>query len=901
MDRDILTPVSFHLRNFNNYQSLDMPASTNGNLTLIGENTAGKTTLANCFFPMLIDGSIATPSFNPAKGTKGLGKSTTRNSSNDSRTFEGMLLGWGSGSMKVRTGYSYMLMSSPSRQVIVGIGAHRAAGENKKPTWWFVAISKNTKDKLNIKTTDKSGISLEKDEFIEANENINADFEVFSNVSEFQNCVSEKVYGFVDTKNLNQLAITYRLLASPILTAGNASITPILEAMKNAQEGIDNQMIDSVAFSQREVNKKNLTFERLSRAEERLNRIKTEIFWRNLNHLNDITLEPYSKKNRELSSQESLRDNNQRKLSEQIEQLEKIHPLLEQAKMDVQNLQEKMARQRNIEDQRNIKQDMVAFLTKQLANYENLEAEYKQQQVELQNVQQELDQLNKNAENVNRQIIPLKDSVSAAAADLSSLKELIKDKETSELISSMEDYLRKTKTLITKYKNIEKSQSRLTADIEIVSEIRENMDGKIDLRVTSLMSGKVRAGLHQDNMDVHNAGAAKMNIHYTELEQKRLNLLATHSDLQSFLDRKDLLADLSDTLDKLRQLQGIMNDIQSKTVRVTDKFQFAKNAKDESGRKLQDDYQDFEVADQKKKINELQKQINELVIDNELEKKITEANNKQAQYQRSEDEFNKDKIETQTDINNLNQKIAELHLTLEELATRTESNLKTLAPYMIKGYELDKITETLKFVDQNRNQIKNHSFGDLSDKIGYNIRHSDVDGKPDRYALDAIFEERGHAMIASSMRQQRSIDKNDLRVVSFDINEAQKLISEDKEAVSKSLEQLNTGNEAAQLTYMGAATHQISEQYDLVDEYNQILAHGVRQSQGIQLKVSLHPVNVDEQVIEEARNSDLTKRPALLKEVQKRLERLANDINIAEDDDQFMEAAHQLLDIRQWS
>lgn len=56
MNRETLTPVSFHLRNFNNYTTLDLPASENGNLTLIGENSAGKTTLANCFFPMLIDG-----------------------------------------------------------------------------------------------------------------------------------------------------------------------------------------------------------------------------------------------------------------------------------------------------------------------------------------------------------------------------------------------------------------------------------------------------------------------------------------------------------------------------------------------------------------------------------------------------------------------------------------------------------------------------------------------------------------------------------------------------------------------------------------------------------------------------------------------------------------------------
>src|SRR5699024_8905051 len=99
--REKLVPVSFHLRNFNNYTKLDLDASENGNLTFIGENTSGKTTLANCFFPMLIDGSIATPSFNPAKDTDKLDKtSKARNSSRDSRTFETMLLGWGTGAMK---------------------------------------------------------------------------------------------------------------------------------------------------------------------------------------------------------------------------------------------------------------------------------------------------------------------------------------------------------------------------------------------------------------------------------------------------------------------------------------------------------------------------------------------------------------------------------------------------------------------------------------------------------------------------------------------------------------------------------------------------------------------------------------------------------------------------------
>lgn len=901
MNRDILLPVCFYLRNFNYYQSLDVPASTNGNLTLIGENAAGKTTLANCFFPMLVDGSIATPSFNPAKGTKGLDKSTSRNSSNDSRTFEGMLLGWGIGAMKVRTGYSYMLLRSQNRQVILGIGAHRAVGDKRKPTWWFAAISENIEVKLTVETTDKNGRSLEKDEFIDVNKVIDADFEVFSSVGDYQKYVSDKIYGFVDVRHLHQLAVTCRLLASPILTAGNASITPILDAMKNAQEGIDEQIIDSVAISQREVNRKNLTLKRLNQALERLDRIKKEIFWRNLNHLNELMLKPYSENDSDSVNSENNRTQNQRNLAEQIEQLEKIQPFLEKAENDVQILKEKKIKQQSIKEQRTIKQEMIDSLTRELSSYENLILEYKKQKENSRNIQDQLDKLNKNFEDVKQQVIPVQTDFDTTMVNLSNLKKIAKDKDISELISILKDYLRSIKNLITKFKNIEKNQNQLSDDVKIVFEIRDNMDEKIDLRVNSLISGKVRTGLHQDNMDVHKAGAAKMNIRYSALEQEKVDLLSANSDLKEFLNQKNLLTNLKSILDELVQLQDNMSRIQAEVDGVVRESDYAKKSVDKSEQRLNKDFKNFTTADQNKKITDLQKQMTELIIDPKLEDKISEANSRRSHYQESINKLNADKIKTQTNIQNYNQKIKELNSKIEELTIQVESNLKILKPYMINGYQLDKIVETLNFVNQNRSQIRNHRFSDLSEKIGYYIRHSGADGEPDRYALDSIFEERGYTAIASSIRQQRSIDKNDLRVVSFDINEARKLISDDKEAVSKSLEQLNSGNEAAQLTYTGAAVHQISEQYDLVDEYNDILAHGVHQSQGIQLKVALNPVNVDEQVISEARNSELTERPALLKEIQKRLKRLANDTEIAEDDDQFMESAHKLLDIRQWS
>ncbi|WP_246005589.1 SbcC/MukB-like Walker B domain-containing protein [Companilactobacillus insicii] len=612
-------------------------------------------------------------------------------------------------------------------------------------------------------------------------------------------------------------------------------------------------------------------------------------------------LKPYSENDSDLVNSENNRTQNQRNLAEQIEQLEKMQPFLEQAENDVQILKERKIKQQSIKEQRTIKQEMIDSLTRELSSYENLISEYKKQKENLRDIQDQIDKLNKNFEGVKQQVIPIQTDFDTTMVNLSNLKKITKGKDISELISILKNYLRDIKNLITKFTNIEKNQNQLSDDVKIVFEIRDNMDEKIDLRVTSLMSGKVRTGLHQDNKDVHKAGAAKMNIRYSTLEQEKVDLLSANPDLKEFLNQKNLLTNLKSILDEFIRLQDNMSSIQAEIDGVVREADYAKKSVDKSEQRLNKDFKNFTTADQNKKITDLQKQMTELIIDPKLEDKISEANSRQSHYQESINKLNADKIKTQTNIQNYNQKIKELNSKIEEITTQVENNLKILKPYMINGYQLDKIVETLNFVNQNRSQIRNHRFSDLSEKIGYYIRHNGADGEPDRYALDSIFEERGYTAIASSIRQQRSIDKNDLRVVSFDINEARKLISDDKEAVSKSLEQLNSGNEAAQLTYTGAAVHQISEQYDLVDEYNDILAHGVRQSQGIQLKVALNPVNVDEQVISEARNSELTERPALLKEIQKRLERLANDTEIAEDDDQFMESAHKLLDIRQWS
>lgn len=368
--RTQLTPVSFHLRNFNKYSSLDLTAAQNGNLTLIGENAAGKTTLANCFFPMLIDGSIATPSFNSAKGTDRLESTgTPRNSQRDTRNFESMLLGWGPGAMKVRTGYSYLFLRSKTRQVILGLGAHRAVGELRKPTWWFVATSDDVTTDLDIVTTNADGNSLDEDAFRTANAGLGKQLHVFNQAPAYREYVATQIYGFSNGEALGKLAAVYRLLASPILTGGNARFTPIREALKNAQEGIDSQVISQVADSQREVNRTKGVLQRLKKAEERLQRMKKEIFWRNLNHLREAILDPYSQVHQDFEGKQETVSQNQQTISQVTQQLTLMAANLTQIEDTLKGLRQEKANQDGIVQRRKEYEQQITSLQQRLVTY----------------------------------------------------------------------------------------------------------------------------------------------------------------------------------------------------------------------------------------------------------------------------------------------------------------------------------------------------------------------------------------------------------------------------------------------------------------------------------------------------------------------------------------------------
>lgn len=208
-----------------------------------------------------------------------------------------------------------------------------------------------------------------KDEFSFRNADLGNEFRVFSQVSEFQSYVANNIYGFNDVRSLHQLANAYQLLASPILTAGNSRLTPILEAMKNAQEGIDAQIIESVADTQREVNRKRSTLDRIERGKKKLIKMKKEIFWRNLNRLQEKFLEGYGNQSKNLSEQKVNKEQLEKALDRLVEQLKILKPKLEQAQSKIQKLLQKQAQQNILEDQRQDKKNQKEFLEVQIRNY----------------------------------------------------------------------------------------------------------------------------------------------------------------------------------------------------------------------------------------------------------------------------------------------------------------------------------------------------------------------------------------------------------------------------------------------------------------------------------------------------------------------------------------------------
>ncbi|WP_461218572.1 SbcC/MukB-like Walker B domain-containing protein [Lapidilactobacillus salsurivasis] len=898
-----LVPISFHLRQFNLYPSLDLQAAANGNLTLVGENAVGKTTLANCFFPMLVNGSIATPSFNPEKNFDRLEKqSAPRSSQQDARTFESMLLGWGPGAMKVRTGYVYQVLRSRYRQVILGLGAHRAVGDPRKPTWWFVVLSSDPHAHLNLVTTDEQGQGLDQTEFVAANHELGEQLHVFEQNSEYQRFVAAKIYGFTDSQDLTRLAADYRILASPILTAGNGRFAPILTALKNAQEGIDPNFINTVAETQREVNQTKRKLARIKFAESRLNRLKKQLFWRNLNRINELYLQPFSQLREELDQWRGQAATADQKITKLTKQRTILQPQLVQLEAKIAALQEALAQQNNLQKQRRNCQQTIKTTQALLASAQRqavLIEKYQQRQAELAQQLITEAEVGQVATTALKQVLA---RINGRALNLPELTEILTNNtDDIALAPRLAEYLVQQRRRQQEYQALEQSANRANQDVTLVHGMSQEMDQAIDNRAQSPLYTRVREGLHQDNQRIHQHGARRIDQAAQGLRDQQLALAQESADFDYLWQHATIFeqlqaqqSDLQQAADQLAKSQRAQAQLQREQASVNQRL-----AETRAGLSA-----DYDVPKLQAALADLQQQLAGLVLDQTVAPKLDKALDQRRKLQQQLQALSNQISQQEEKVANAQREVQRLTARTQALTATGQEALQTIAPFDPMEVTLPDLLAAVAFVQQHRSEVRTHPFGKLSEQIRQLLDAPTRQGQDQAnndQALDVIFTELGYETVAAAMRTH-GISAGEMTVVAFDLNEALAKLATDMVHVQRALDQRTSNNDLAKRTYLAGATTKIEDQYRLIATYNQMLAQGFTHEQSIKLKVALTPVTVSQALIDEVLSPQTgATSPLLQQEVAQRLNQLANDTEGAADPEAFTARAQELLDTREWS
>lgn len=895
-----LIPISYHLREFNQYIELNLPAATNGNITLTGENTVGKTTLANCFFPMLIDGSIDTPSFNAAKDMKQLSRgSETRNSQQQSRTFESMLLGWGSGAMKARTGYSYLHLRSAKRQVILGIGARRAVNDPARRTWWFVAIAPITAAPLAVVTTQQ-GHTLDQAGFESANADLITakTLQVFPSAKAYREAVASQVYGFSSGRVLGRLANTYRLLASPILSAGNATFEPIRTAMKLAQEGIDPQVIAAVADSLRAVNQGSALLDRVKTGLTRLDAMQANVWWRNWNHLDEIAINAYGElKNSVVKKQQRLRS-----LHQQIAAVNK-ELTAQQARLDELTkkqaaLEEAIRKQATIEERRAHLQEQITQWQAAVAQQQkilNMIQQLKQRSAKVANKQTELAaQQNQLREQT---LAPAQTALNATAAHRSELQSALAETTLAKLAASLTRYQQQVKAGLAEAQRLSALLQQLGQNVALVTAMKTDLAAAIDTRIQSPLAGRAKANLQADNQAIHDRGAAAMNADYPQLIAAQNTLVQKHPDISAWLANPQQWQQAQQTIQTLQQAITALDQLAQEAKLLADRSQ---QFQAELARTKETLRPDFDLAAVQAQITAAQAQVDALHIDATLTTRLATVQQQVVQFRANIAQLDAKHAALEKTQSATEALLTEEQAQLTAKETTITAAVQVLAPYAPDhAPSIDSPKAALAYSRAEQAHIRRSPYMELTDKLSKLIRRNDAQGN-DVNALDDLFESRGHTAIASAMRSRRSKADAQMTILPFDVAQAHLLLVADRQALEKSLAQQTAGSDLAIGQYMSAVIERINAQFELVDAYNQLLTEATTGAQPIRLKIKLVPVTVSQTLVDETLDATQDDRPLLHAEIAKRLQELVGDLDAVSDSD-FQKAAQTLLDTRGWT
>lgn len=891
---DKLIPVSFHLRNFNLYRHLDIQLSEHGNIALVGENAVGKTTLANCFFPMLVDGSIATPSFNPTTDTNKLKNSVNpRNSSHDSRTFESMLLGWGKGAMKVRTGYAYEVLASKYREVILGIGAYRAKGDPRSQTWWFIAVNDDPQLNLTVQTTDENGKSLDKESFIQANSELGNHFYVVEKARDFRDRVAAEVYG-LSGQELGLLTQADRMIASPMLTAGNAKFEPIREALIQSQQRIDPEIIRQAAKFQQQVNNYQSLKKRIEAAIERVNRIKQLIFWGNCASLSKSILEPYSTA-QNLINEHLLKIE---KLTKRVDLTKQTLTTQQQTLVNAEekfsDLQLKKQQEKLIEQQRKQVNNEIRSLTKAIKLFEEntrrktaLLKEQSQNKRDIQAFTHQLDTL------MTDKVNPLKVEIQSLLVKLGWDDLVGSTKLTSD---NLGETIKSVRALINDYQRWLSNSQNLTDSIQVFNGTKDQMDERIDIDVTGFHTGPMKEKLHGDNRLIHEGGAAKISVKYDSLKKRMQSLLEKHPEMTAALDDGQLLKNAESSRENLISL-GKQADLlqvnikQAETKRVSIEERLGDiNANMDP---------DFDITLANKTIDDLQERLTTLKIDPSL---TTRLNQQIEVVEKLREQIDKAKGQVISDQSTIESRREQINAEKQRIASfsqRIDVALGLLRPYISVNLQINNIDDLTAYCADNRAAIRSNSISELGSRVGSQINHNQE--RLDHNAVNVLFNELGEADMASKMFPDATEQIDETVVTSFDIDKAMKVLESALNNVVKALNEMENGRSLANQTYQAAVVQRIASQYHSIRIFNEMLSEGTGEGSGIKLKIELTPQDVEPKVIQEALDASLETRPAIQAAINQRLNQLANDEDLANDEQLFNKRADELLDTRYWS
>lgn len=792
-----------------------------------------------------------------------------------------------------------MRLVSATRQVILGIGAHRQADGRKGQTWWFILTHDEPMAALDLATTDDAGHGLDREAFEDANAGFGAELVVFRTWEAYRSFAAQEVYGFDSGETLGRLANAYRLLASPILSGGSARFAPIPAALRDAQEPIDlEQIIRPLAESHRELNRMKAMQQRLHDATRALTKLRDDLFWGNLNALRIPKVRDYQTAANALATATDKKRQAEATQVALTKQLKLVTTELAKLDDQLRELRTAQAVQAQLQQQRKQLQQLIKQNQQQLARYRKLEQAVTQAKTDLATVVSAGERLKADEQALRTgQLAGIDAQLHGQSSGRPALSAALAQTQLADTVQALRDYLQTYRQALQRDEQLTQLITQSSTDVGFVQGMQGEMKQAIDHRATGL-AARANAGLQADNQTIHEAGAAKMSAVASDLLQEQATLIKTQPDLKVYLADDSALP----TLAALSQQFQVVVDQLAGNLREQETNRIQAEAKTTALATLTAQLaDDGDPAQVQAAIDAATAQLGQLQLDETVGTRLAAVQDQWANATARQRDFDNQLTAAQTVSAAQAEIAAQNRQLLATLTTELTAALSVLNRFAPEAELVADIPALVALEHSHHVRIDKNPALELSKKISNTIAGTNSQGYDENQALDRLFELRGHQALASALHQDRTVAEAGLTILPIDINEALATVAADEEAVTKAVAELATGNRMALTNYLTAAVTSVDRQYKDVAVYNDMLT-SAQTKDGIRLRLSLLPLAGNATAaVEEINHTTGDDFPLLTKYVESKVEQLVDDNTLADDDEAFIEKAAELLDTRQWS